>query len=717
MDASDKFLMQWFRCTENLIELLKVNGNVCNDWSRVVFHSENQAIVWSSRIKNCTFSVEPHGFIAFLERWNESSTYHFEGRPAGVYNTTLVGTCVVCAGCRIADTDLMSHVVVYPGALVQSCGEVVAHKNPSGKSSKRGNGTKVNVGPENGGRTIEIFAGMGYASACEAAMAHRRTAWNTLTTNDNELLGGGDSMTLVLSKAVLKRCPKIANCYIGPSSIVEAAYLDNCTLNSESSRPVKVQSFANVSNSILEANSSVRENSVVTSSYLTETASVSTGATLNNVILGPDSSIAIGECHHSLIGPFVGFHHQALLIAALWPLGRGNIAYGSMLGSNHTGKVNDQECWIGEGCFFGLGVAVKYPCNFLASPYTLFASKCVINPMKLAYPFSLVLPDTNNSNRLIIKPGWVLHSNPYMIERAMKKLKTRRKSVQHNTNQPIFRKSIVELVRISRDSLVEHKVGPIDLGRWAHIQGTLDVVEGYRAYTDFIRRYALHGAEVIELYFSNYGPDSSMENIGLGIELNRPERSGEKDVALVLEDVSGYDDQTQEASWNYSSGTRTWSKFLVLLFPDPQKAQARLNNLKSEIVESSILTDTALSTVVHQWEMLSIEYPELIEAFEEEFKPLLSEEFSTSLVSTEIQQIWDRLFLQLRKHLYELERDYATLVRDCKFKDDERGHEIIPDYREINISSQEQEDDMEGLDSVMRDAHRRAQDLWVDEDA
>lgn len=40
-------------------------------------------------------------------------------------------------------------------------------------------------------------------------------------------------------------------------------------------------------------------------------------------IVCPDSAISTGECHHSLVGPFLGFHHQSLLIAALWPKGRG----------------------------------------------------------------------------------------------------------------------------------------------------------------------------------------------------------------------------------------------------------------------------------------------------------------------------------------------------------------------------------------------------------
>ena len=50
----------------------------------------------------------------------------------------------------------------------------------------------------------------------------------------------------------------------------------------------------------------------------------------------------------SLVGPFVAFHHQALLIAAYWPEGKGNIAYGANVGSNHTGKAPDQEIRPGE---------------------------------------------------------------------------------------------------------------------------------------------------------------------------------------------------------------------------------------------------------------------------------------------------------------------------------------------------------------------------------
>lgn len=70
---------------------------------------------------------------------------------------------------------------------------------------------------------------------------------------------------------------------------------------------------------------------------------------LLGALLGPNSGVSEGEISASLVGPFVGFHHQALLIAAMWPAGKGNVGYGANVGSNHTGKAPDQELRPGEG--------------------------------------------------------------------------------------------------------------------------------------------------------------------------------------------------------------------------------------------------------------------------------------------------------------------------------------------------------------------------------
>jgi hypothetical protein len=79
-----------------------------------------------------------------------------------------------------------------------------------------------------------------------------------------------------------------------------------------------------------------------------------------------------------------------MLIAALWPEGKGNIAAGANVGSNHTSRAPDQEFWPGEGLYVGLGVNIKYPADFTQAPYTIIATGVSTLPQKVAFPFSLI---------------------------------------------------------------------------------------------------------------------------------------------------------------------------------------------------------------------------------------------------------------------------------------------------------------------------------------
>ena len=121
-------------------------------------------------------------------------------------------------------------------------------------------------------------------------------------------------------------------------------------------------------------------------SGLLKGSGASRSALVKESVLGVGTSVSRGEVIASLVGPGTGFHHEALLISALWPEGRGNVGYGAMVGSNHTGRMPDQEVRPGEGAFFGLGCCVKFPCNFEAAPYTLVAAGLTLLPQRLAQP-------------------------------------------------------------------------------------------------------------------------------------------------------------------------------------------------------------------------------------------------------------------------------------------------------------------------------------------
>ena len=131
--------------------------------------------------------------------------------------------------------------------------------------------------------------------------------------------------------------------------------------------------------------------------HLLPRASIDSSTTVISTLLLPnasirkaDSHVSGGEVHGTLLGPNANSHHQSLLIGVLWPLGRGNVGYGSNVGSNHTGRIPDQETSVGEGTFWGLGCVIKFPVNLTCAPYSIVAAGVQLPPQRIMFPFSLI---------------------------------------------------------------------------------------------------------------------------------------------------------------------------------------------------------------------------------------------------------------------------------------------------------------------------------------
>jgi len=194
-------------------------------------------------------------------------------------------------------------------------------------------------------------------------------------------------------------------------SSLENSHLGDC---------VCVESGALVRDSILENNSVVTENAIVKSSFI-----------------GSFSHIGEAEVTSSLVGPLVQIHHHSLLISALWPEGRGNVGYGANVGSNHTGRMPDQEIIPGLGMFFGLGCCVKFPANFSEAPFTMIATGVVCEPMRLKFPFTLITKEE-------MIPGWVYSKNIYGVYRSIYKWDKR--SGTNNSLGLLYSKQVLDSV-------------------------------------------------------------------------------------------------------------------------------------------------------------------------------------------------------------------------------------------------------------------------------
>jgi len=459
--------------TKSEISFLKKCKCVSSDWSLVFVSSSDPLVATNSSdepIRDCCFSgrvtipAYPHGVQ--IKQHDELGVV-----ICGLYRSTFGdGVVIETDTVSVRDVVYMAHTFIRSGAVVAQCGRIYGTGSECLISPMA-----IEVGPETGGRVVECSWNSNFASLCLHALSY---------PSSNQIAFCDADMVVIYEGATLLRCDEVVSSWIGASSTVIASTVsytficsDSSSTSSRSSQPSGVSpskarstqptgissskapfvqgSF--VSKCILQRDSRVTDGCHVQGCIVMEHASISLHARVSSSIIGPDASISGGECHHSLLGSMVGFHHQSLLIGALWPLGRGNMAYGSMVGANHTGRLPDQESHIGEGVFFGLGVTVKYPLNLFESPYSIVAAGTSLLPQKVTFPFSLICTTDTPIDAALklspalnqIKPAWVLYGNPYLLERSESKFVSRGKAKEHNTKFPVIRVSTILLMMTS----------------------------------------------------------------------------------------------------------------------------------------------------------------------------------------------------------------------------------------------------------------------------
>jgi hypothetical protein len=435
------------------IDRLEGLGNTADDWSRV---RVAEGFDWR-RVRSCSFQGDVL-LGAFRGRVRVSEGVEL---PAGVSHSTLAD-CVVGHDALVRGVSLLANYVVAESAVVLDCGCVSC----SGETAF-GNGVALPLGIESGGRDVHVYAEIDLAVVTAVARGRSRhdflrryaravAAYAARARSCRGVLGRG---------AVVCHTPTVRNVYVGPHAVVEGATLvEDSTLLSDADEPVRVQSGAVVTSSLLQWGSQVDTLALVDHAVLLEHARAERHGKVSTSVLGPNTVVAEGEVTACLLGPFVGFHHQALLIAALWPEGKGNVSYGANAGSNHTTKAPDQEFWPGEGAFLGLGVNIKFPSDFSRAPYTVIASGVSTLPQKLAFPFALVnvpatrWPDISPAfNELI--PAWLLTDNLFTLKRNEAKYRARNQARRTPLTFEVFRPDTVDLMRDACARL--EAVGPL----------------------------------------------------------------------------------------------------------------------------------------------------------------------------------------------------------------------------------------------------------------
>ncbi len=418
--------------------------------------------------------------------------------PTGIYNSTL-SNCVLEKNVLVKDTSLVHAYRLEEGAAIVNCGRLAYDG-----ASAFGNGQELLIAIETGGRETLTFAELTVPVAEALCRERADKAFQTdyVKKVSAYLKSLKCKLATVAQAARLLDSGNLINSYFGPGCRVEnATSIINSTLLSSSEEPAEVSHGAMVRDSIVQWGAEASSMAIVDVSVLTEHSHVERHGKVTHTIVGPNTGVAEGEVTSCLLGPFVGFHHQALLIAAFWPEGRGNMAYGANVGSNHTSKAPDQEIWPGEGNFYGLGANIKFPTDLSRSPYTIIASGVSSLPQKVEFPFSLIntpgaiYPGISPAFNEIM-PGWVLSDNIFTIKRNEKKYISRNKAKRSVFDLRVFRPEIVDLMIDARNRLEVRKLRNIYTSREISGLGKNYMLDnarrkGITAYTFYVQLYAL----------------------------------------------------------------------------------------------------------------------------------------------------------------------------------------------------------------------------------
>ena len=475
--------------TAEEVATLEKNGNRCEDWNRVLVEPNFDP----ARVQRSVFmgDVRLPAFYGTLLLPGDVSF------PTGIYDS-LVHNCIV-ENALVYKVSMLSNVLVRSSAVVHNVGTLVS----SGKINFM-IGSTMSVGNEMGGRELFVFPDI-TMDLVEAQLFHKAES-DVQQSFEEQLKNFREEISLpfgVVGKgAVVSNTNIVRNSWIGAHARVEgAAKIRNTIILSSLEESTHIYDSVIIENSDLQMGVKVHTRAEVQRSVLMSRSKVGCKAIVKSSIVAPCCHIEEGEVNSSYMGPLTQMHHHSLLIAALWPEGCGNLGYGANVGSNHTGRMPDQEIMPGQGMFFGLGVNVKFPANYRESPFTLIASGVTTMPQRVKFPFSLIrsgdpqlmgVPARLNE----ILPAWNYARNAYALDRNIYKYAQRGKGAVPNSYFSLYG---AETVHYAFDAYCRLQVNQVqDVYTKEHIDGLGENFlrervrqKALKTYGEYLERYVL----------------------------------------------------------------------------------------------------------------------------------------------------------------------------------------------------------------------------------
>lgn len=471
--------------TATEIQTLEQNGNRSDDWSLVRVETgftagcvRRSTFVGQVRLPAFYGTVLLPGDVSF---------------PTGIYDS-LVYNCEI-ENALIYRVSMLANVYVGRGAILQNVGTLIS-------SGKVRFPHSICVGSECGGRDLRVFP------EATSELLEMQLSKNSaeVVAEYSKILDAWEaenqvSCGVVGSGAVISNVQVVRNSWIGSHARIEGALkVRNSVVLSSLEEPTGVFDGVILENSLVQEAVKLYAAANVAGSLILKKAKVGKKALVASSVISQCAHIEEGEVTNSFVGPLTQMHHHSLLIAAVWPFGCGNLGYGANVGSNHTGRMPDQEIRPALGMFFGLGVNVKFPANFSEAPFSMLATGVTTAPQRLQMPFSLIVPGNGKlglpATLNEVLPGWVYSKNAAALERNLYKYALRAKGLVQPNSFALYSLQNVRLVSGALSQLLEVPLKDVYTGEDLPGLGANFMREASRqlavlAYRKFLERFLL----------------------------------------------------------------------------------------------------------------------------------------------------------------------------------------------------------------------------------
>ena len=309
----------------------------------------------------------------------------------------------------------------------------------------------IGVANENDGRRVLPFESMIPADAYiwshyrEDKELLQRFVELTEVGNTGEL----NTYGIVGNDCVIKNTSIVKDTKIGDAAYVKGAFkLKNITILSSEEEPSQIGEGVELVNGILGYGSKVFYQAIAVRFVIGRNCQVKYGARLLNSILGDNSTVSCCEILNNLIYPFHEQHHNSSFLIATTIMGQSNIAANATVGSNHNSRSPDGEIFAKRGFWPGLCSDFKHNSRFAS--FNLISKGSYPNELDTtAYPFALVAPGLNGSQKINIIPAWWFMYDMFAITRNNNKFKSRDKrktKVQHIETDPLAPDTMQEIL-------------------------------------------------------------------------------------------------------------------------------------------------------------------------------------------------------------------------------------------------------------------------------